>query len=144
MTKQNTVRVVFASMARARRPPTPNVVYYDPTTFTLWSTTLPPASRPKINLILAILLARYPGWVSYGELIHACWGDDKSGGPDNAANVLRQLIYYARNPADALGFDIISGYGRGYRVEQKEGRRLRQPSTTLLRRAGQKSAVHCM
>lgn len=115
-TKQNTPKIIFAYRSRVQRRCAPGAVYYDPTTFTLWSNKLVPTARPKTNLVLIMLLARFPGWVSRGELIWACWGDDASGGPDNAPKTLDQLLMLARKLIRQQGFNLIAGWGRGYCV----------------------------
>ena len=72
------------------------------------------AGHMFIHFMLALML-RSPGYVRHDEMADAVWGDDPSGGPEDAHRNTQVYAHRARRLLQPHGFDIIPGNSdRGY------------------------------
>ena len=111
---RNMLNMILTTRREPSASDRPSCVYYSCVTRALWAVGVPTTTRPKTNVLLLLLLSRVGCWVSRGEVIHALWGDDPNGGPDDVVGSLMQSLLLARPIAAKLGYSLLSNYGRGY------------------------------
>lgn len=84
-----------------------------------------PFSRREREVVAALVKA-YPKPVTIDRLVFAVYGNDIDGGPDNAAQTVRQFISRIRHRLPEYGWRIpLARTGRGnsgeYRLEAADG-----------------------
>jgi DNA-binding response OmpR family regulator len=66
--------------------------------------------------MLMCLMSRAPALVTFDELIQAVWGDQRDGGPLNAAHTVKRSLVILKPAALLLGLQINNWHGQGYSV----------------------------
>ncbi len=73
----------------------------------------------KRRQLLEVLVKSKARWTPIERIIHALWGDDANGGPDDAEGVIHSHVCKLRNDVLlAKGWTISSSRGDGYCLER--------------------------